>query len=189
MIINIKELADATVLAGSVFGKKIFVRIIEKSIMEVPLPTALVIDFDGIELATASFLRESVFAVKSYMRMRQSSYYPIVANINDEIHEDLLILTDAMNDVVISCVSESAQNVSSATLIGRLEPKLKEVFDFVTQKGSASATSLRRVLGEDNSSSNSTVWNNRLSALVSRGIIKESTNGRLKIYKPIIEER
>lgn len=189
MIINMKEISDTQVLAGSVFGKKVFVRIIEKSIIDLTSPSPLLLNFCNVDLATASFLRETVFAVKSYMRLRRSTYYPVVANINDTIREELLILADAMNDAVISCNHSLEENYSNSMLIGNLEPKLQEVFDYITQAGSATAVRLRRCLGEGDSKSNSTVWNNRLSALVSRGVIKETSNGRLKIYKPIIEEK
>lgn len=188
MKIDMKALANDTVLAGAVTGKTVFVRLIAATGSEPEEPTALIMDFGDIEVATASFLRETVFASKTYMRARQSAFYPVVANLNDEIRDELAVLTEALNDVIITCEISSSGVLSNVQLIGKLDPKQQLTFDFVIENRVADANTLKEQLGDTDKAKSTNAWNNRLAGLVARGVIKEFSRGRAKFYKPILDE-
>lgn len=181
-------IGEDKVLAGAVAGKRALLRLIEASGQEPEEPTALVLDFKNVEVATASFLRETVFALKTYMRARQSAFYPVVANLNGEIRDELSVLTDAMSDVVVACNIDESGNLSGVGLIGRLDPKQKLTFDYIVEHRMADANTLKRELGDSERTKSTTAWNNRLAGLVARGVVKEFSRGRAKVYKPIFEE-
>jgi hypothetical protein len=188
MKIDMRALANDTILAGAVAGKAVFVRLIAATGSEPEEPTALIMDFGGVEVATASFLRETVFASKTYMRARQSSLYPVVANLNDEIRDELAVLTEALSDAIISCEISSSGLLSNIQLIGKLDPKQQLTFDYIIENRVADANTLKERLGDTEKAKNTNAWNNRLAGLVARGVIKEFSRGRAKFYKPILDE-
>lgn len=188
MKIGMKVIANNKVLAGAIAGKTVFVDLIRQTDAEPLEPAALILDFAGIDVATASFLRETVFALKTYMRARQSKLYPVVANLNNEIRDELSVLTEAMNDVIISCVTDDVGIPSDVRLIGKLDPKQKLVFDFITKNRIADANTLKQKLGDSEKNKTTNVWNNRLAGLVARGVVREFSIGRTKFYKAILDE-
>lgn len=188
MKIEMRILADDAVLAGAVTGKSVFVGLIQATGDEPAEPTALLLDFRDVEVATASFLRETVFALKTYMRARKSAYYPVVANLNHEIRDELSVLTDALNDAIVACDIDEMGLLSNVGLIGRLDPKQKLTFDYIVEHRVADANTLKQKLGDSERTKSTTAWNNRLAGLVSRGVVKEFSSGRAKFYKPILDE-
>lgn len=188
MKIDMKALANDTVLAGAVTGKTVFVKLIEATAHEPDEPTALIMDFGGVEVATASFLRETVFASKTYMRARQSSFYPVLANLNDEICDELAVLTEALSDAIIACEISTVGILSNVQLIGKLDPKQQLTFDYIIENRVADANTLKEQLGDTEKAKSTNAWNNRLAGLVARGVIKEFSRGRTKFYKPILDE-
>ena len=185
--IDMSNFATRGILAGARLGKFVFLELVGKTLDEPRSPQAIALDFKGVDIATASFLRESVFSFKSVMRMRESAFYPFVANFNQEVREELDILAKAMSEVVIGCRLTSSYIPRNVEVIGTLEPKLQLVFDFINRNSQVGAVSLRKNFSDD-VGERSTVWNNRLAALASRGLIKVVSNGRSKIYKPVIRE-
>ncbi|HPE48220.1 MAG TPA: hypothetical protein PLR76_07480 [Hyphomonas sp.] len=188
MKIDMKALGNDTVLAGAVTGKAVFVKVIAETAIEPTEPTALIMDFDDVQIATASFLRETVFAAKTYMRARQSAFYPVVANLNAEIRDELAVLTEALNDAIISCEISSSGVLSNVQLFGKLDPKQQITFDYIVENRVADANTLKEQLGDTDKAKNTNAWNNRLASLVARGVIKEFSRGRAKFYKPILDE-
>jgi hypothetical protein len=71
-------------------------------------------------------------------------------------------------------------------LIGQLDRKQQLTFDLVRQRGETDAMELMREFG-DTEDVGSTAWNNRLSSLVSLGLIIELSFGRAKRYKPLLQ--
>ena len=188
MILHMKDLVGADILAGAVNGKAVFANSVSKTSAEPKEPTALFLDFSGIEVATASALRESVIALKAYKRSIGSNLYPVLANINDNIEDEIRVLMDARNDAIIACTLDGDGRVSGARLIGDLDPKQAMTFRLVVRLNGADAGSLMKKFGEEEKTTSTTAWNNRLAGLVQRGLLREFTNGRSKFYRPLLEE-
>lgn len=151
-------------------------------------PEPLFIDFAKVEVATASFLRESMFALKSYMRTNGSKFYPVAANVNQAIKDELSVLADAKNDAIMTCHLDDTGHVADAELVGELDPKQQMTFSLVLKLNGADANSLMEKFGADEKMKNTTAWNNRLAGLVARGVVREFSNGRAKFYRPLFEE-
>lgn len=188
MIIRIRDLMKADILAGAVNGKAIFASCVSLTSQEPTEPTALFLDFTDVEVATASALRESVVALKAYKRSIASNLYPVLANINESIQDEVQVLMDARNDAIIACSRTDDGTVSDARLIGDLDPKQAMTFELVSQLNGADAGSLMRQFGKEEKTTSTTAWNNRLSGLVQRGLVREFANGRSKFYRPLLEE-
>jgi hypothetical protein len=70
MRIRMRDLADGDgrVLAGAINGRKAVARLLELTAREPDQPDTVFLDFEGVDVATASFLRESVLAFRDAVR-------------------------------------------------------------------------------------------------------------------------
>lgn len=183
------QISDTPVLAGAVNGRIAFAEII-KGIPDDPVaPQPLFLDFGSINVATASYIRESVFALKTYLRAKNSSYYPVVANANPDVWDEVSVIASAKNDVIVTCELAEDETATNVELIGSLDPKQKMTFELVLKFGEVDANYLMDQFGEVEKTKSTTAWNNRLAGLASRGIIREYTKGRAKYYRPLLMER
>ena len=150
-------------------------------------PALLFVDFDGIEIATASFLRESLLKFRDVIRSNGSTLYPVAANLNDYVVDDLRVLVDASGAPMMTCRLSVEGRATNPRLIGTLDPKQKLTFDLVNAAGETDASTLMRndasgeVVGQ-------TAWNNRLAVLASLGLIIEIPQGRAKRYRALFAE-
>lgn len=186
MRLDLREIAETEVLAGADNGRSILVRLLEATRSEPAEPEPLFLDFSRIDVATASFLRESVLALRDIARNRRSNQYPVVANPNDLVRDELAVLADARGVVVMTCVLDDDGNVISTSPIGSLDPKQKMTFEIVCEHGETDAGELMRK--NDDGVRHTTAWNNRLSSLASMGLIMEISRGRSKRYRPLFME-
>lgn len=189
MKIDIQEIAGGPVLAGALSGKKALNRLLEKTTVEPDDPELVFLDFSGVEVATASFLRESVVAFRNIVRGRRSQFYPVVANIKEEIQEELMEILQRRGSVLMACALKADNSVEAVSTIGDLSPKQRVTFDLVCKHGSVEegtdAGTLMSKRGEKEGLRRTTAWNNRLSSLTTLGLIVEMSQGRAKRYRPL----
>ncbi|PYV17557.1 MAG: hypothetical protein DMG21_08005, partial [Acidobacteria bacterium] len=94
MQILMKELEGKQVLAGAIPGQKAWMKLIERTSQEPLQPEPVFLDFKGVDVATASYLREAILNFRNTVRQRRSNFYPIIANANAAVIEELTILLD-----------------------------------------------------------------------------------------------
>ena len=102
-----------TVLSGAVAGRRVLGALIVAT-PTADTPTPLFLDFNGIEVATASFLRESVIAFRDYARQSLPNIYPVVANLNPTVAEELDFFVRVRGDVLWGCGIDPHGNVIDA---------------------------------------------------------------------------
>ncbi|MGD0088499.1 MAG: hypothetical protein ABSE73_01135 [Planctomycetota bacterium] len=185
MLLNVHDLAGDKVLASSVRGKRLLADLIAK-LQPVRAPEVLGLDFGGVEVATGSFLRESVLAFRDYCRRDQALLYPVVANAAAEVTEELECVLRDRAEALVVCRWESRQGFSEPQVIGVLEEKQRATLEAVVKAGCVDAGALLRQFGKKEGIG-ITGWNNRLAALAAKGILMESKQGRGKQYKPVLE--
>ncbi len=179
---------DGQTLAGALNGRKVLARLIELSGTEPSNPEPVFLDFSGVNVATASFLRESILAFRDHVRRRRSHFYPVVANANDLVAEELNVLVGSRGDALMLCCLDPDGNPYAPRLLGELDPKQRMTFDLVQQRGETGAAELMREFGEAEKTTVQTAWNNRLAALASLGLVVELSHGRTKKYRPLLTE-
>lgn len=184
MRIRMQELVEenSTVLSGSLKGRQTFALLLDRVDWEAGGPEIIYLDFLGIEVATASFLRECILEFRDSVRRRWTNYYPVIANANEGIVEELSVLLASQRNVLMLCLLDKDDNPSSPRLLGKLEPKQRVTFDLVNELGEADAAKLMR---RGNDSIGQTAWNNRLATLVRIGLLMELSHGRAKRYLPL----
>jgi hypothetical protein len=175
-----------TICAGAQAGHSVLVKLLSYVTREPAAPEPVFLDFNGVEFATASFLRESVLSFRDLVRARRSFYYPVVANTNEKTRDDLLILLDLKGDAFLGCDLDKDERNTNVQILGRLEGKQQLAFKLVEKRGETDATQLQLEFGESEGVKQ-TAWNNRLAALAASGLIVETTRGRAKKYRPILK--
>ena len=116
-----------SVLSGANPGRKLLSALIAATpSSEAPTPAFL--DFTQIEVATASFLREAVIGFRDYARQSLRNVYPVVANLEPAVAEELDFFVRARGDVLWSCELDAGDAVVSARLIGELDPAQRSTF-------------------------------------------------------------
>lgn len=187
MRIPMRELGGAEVLAGAPNGQKLLVKLMERTGKESAAPEPVFLDFAGVKVATASFLRESAVAFRDTVRNRRSNFYPVIANANDVVIEELRIVVAQHGDVLLLCTLDRNNQVREPRLVGDLDPKQRVTFNLVRERGETDAAQLMRDHGKGEGVKQ-TAWNNRLAALANLGLVVELSEGRAKRYRPLFTE-
>jgi uncharacterized membrane protein len=183
--ISIRTLGGNSVLAGSALGKIVFGKLIA-ALPTASSPEPVILDFAEVSVATGSFLRESIVALRDYCRSTQPNLYPVVANASEEIEEELDLLLTDRNEAYIVCRLNDRGRFSNAQLVGTLEEKQIITLSAVVERGSADANELHRSAKQSEPIS-ITGWNNRLASLAGKGVLMEFKQGKSKVYKPVLE--
>ena len=173
-----------TVLSGATGGRRLLGALIAATPSS-DSPTLSFLDFNGIEVATASFLRESVIAFRDYTRLSLPNIYAVVSNLNANVAEELDFFARSRGDVLWTCHLDTQGHVSAARLIGELDPALRVTFDAVLKSGTTSAPELATRFADVRIGP--TAWNNRLSALASKGLVVERRLGKAKSFSSLLE--
>ena len=148
MKIIMMERCEGTILAGALNGKTALNQMLSMTLAEPDKPELAILDFSRVEVATASFLRESVLAFRDVIRGRRSLFYPIVANLNDVVRDEFKELLRLRGDAVMTCNLSDDGHVRGAAPLGELDPKQRLTFDLVRRHGETNAGALMREYGE-----------------------------------------
>lgn len=174
---------DSGVLAGSIEGQKVFADLLQKTVMPAG-PEVCFLDFAGISVATTSFLRDSVIAYRNHARSTWPTIYPVCANLAPRVKEELHSFLKERGDAFVICQRGANGHVSDVELIGQIDGKQGVALRGVLDLGESDAPGLRAHVGEEVAA---TAWNNRLVALVDKGILIEVSGGRNKRYRPVLK--
>lgn len=185
MRFDIADLNGSGICAGVEDGRAVLTGLLSATPHNLPTNEIVYLDFSGVEVATVSFLRESVSAYRRVIRERRPAIYAVVANPNSKVQEEIGVVARFESEVVLCCILSSAGAASESFLIGQLEPKQQMTFDLVIARGETDASELYRDF-ESTDAVKQTAWNNRLSALAAQGLVSESTAGRTKRYRPLL---
>jgi|SRR5579859_8206666 len=190
MRISMHDLADgdSKVLAGALTGRKVFAKLVERTSHEPDRAEPVFLDFGDVEVATASFLRESVLEFRDAVRRRRSNFYPVIANPNDLVAEELKVLVSAHGNALMLCTLDDVGQAHQPRIVGELDPKQKLTLDLVRQLRETDAAELMRDHGESEKTTVQTAWNNRLASLANLGLVVEMSQGRAKRYRLLFAE-
>lgn len=180
-----QSFATDHVLATSQLGKKVFAALVG----QVATPseaTLLYLDFADVEVATTSFLRDSVVAFRDYARSHLPTLYPVVSNLTAGVREELHEFLRLRGDALAACRLNAHEKASYPEVIGQLDGKQLATLRAVVAAAETDAVELlRQFSSEENVGT--TAWNNRLATLSAKGLLIETSAGRAKRYRPVLE--
>ncbi|WP_448657761.1 hypothetical protein ACPVPU_09820 [Sphingomonas sp. CJ99] len=187
MIVSIRQQCDDAVCAGSHAGRELLGKLLALTSGEPQSPSPLFLDFRGIEVATVSFVRESALALRDFLRARKSNYFPVLANVNEQIQDEFEIILSLKNEAFLHCHLQSDGRVTNIKMLGSLDERLRHVFGLIQERGEIDAGELQREFGAAEGVQQ-TAWNNRLAALAAAGLVTETSRGRAKRYWSLLKE-
>jgi len=182
---DIASLAGTTILSGAPSGRDLYAKLIALLPDEPEGPELILLNFGDVAVATASFLRESVLAFRTFVRGRKSNFYPVVTNASASVIDEIFEVVHPRGDVLMTCATDQDGLLLRCRPIGKLDPMQQLTFDLVNSYGATSASKLMEI---ETGAVKATAWNNRLASLSNLGLIFEQSRGRAKIYRPIRSE-
>jgi hypothetical protein len=182
--LSILDLAgDQAVLSGVQAGRQLLGKLVAAARPPAE-PEPVYLDFDGVTVATASFLREGVIAFRDHVRATLPGLYPVIANASLAVTEELEFFLRHRRDAMWICNLTPTGEVHDPKILGELDEAHRSTFDLVARLGTASAPSLA---AQSQESLAPTAWNNRLSSLAARGLLIERRSGKTKTFAPVLE--
>ena len=182
--INIFELAGISVLSGATRGQQFLSKLISTA-RRAGQPEPLFLDFAGIDLMTSSFFRAGLLPFRNYC-VEKLGLYPVLANISEDTLDEIDLVLAPIRDAVILCRLNAKERVSEARIFGILDEKQRLTFEAVVEAKEADAGILKHRFRKSDEIG-ITGWNNRLAALVAKGLLIETPKGRGKVYRPVLE--
>ena len=163
----------------------------------------IIVDFSGIQSATASYLKATILWLIESARLSASGelnrsgargphdplalpIYPLVAGLNAEVRNELDDILLAYRTPCLETLDHSDQKILRAILHGTLDNALSDTLAVLTQCGSATATSLHDRFHDRKISA--TGWNNRLADLHELRLALRRKVGRQWLYEPVAAE-
>lgn len=171
------------ILSGAQAGRQLFGKLVAAARAPTE-PQAGYLDFDGVTVATASFLREGVIAFRDYARSTLPALYPVIANASASVTEELEFFLRHRKDALWACRLTAGGEPRDPDLLGELDEAHRSTFELVARLGTATAPSLA---AQSNEGLAPTAWNNRLSYLAARGLLIERRAGKTKTFAPVLE--
>lgn len=165
-------------------GRQMLAQLIEKT-SPVAQPTIAFLDFDGVDIATGSFLREAVMGFRDFCRNAAGSIYPVVANANANIEEELDMYLRSRNDAIWACNVDAQVRISGPHILGELDAAQMSTIQLIRNHHPISAPELAKLRPDDKIGT--TAWNNRLATLTAKGMLKEVKQGKTKLFSPVME--
>jgi hypothetical protein len=190
--LSIFEIGGDKVLSGQPRGQLFFGRLVSSVKAETEASPVL-LNFKNVDLMTSSFFRVSILPFRDYA-IGKLNLYPVLANVSDDTLDEIRVVLEPLRDAVITCKLSSRGDISEAKLLGVLEEKQKLTLDAVLKAKEADASILKKHSdaaikrrSQKSEEIGLTGWNNRLAALVAKGLLIETKRGRGKLYRPVVE--
>lgn len=186
IILPMLSLASDAILAGRLSGKRAFVAALEQ-LPEWSKPSLVVVDFNGVDLATSSFLSELLVPLRDHLRLRRTgSGYVVAANLSEKVGEEIEEMLRRSGDAFLTCTTHAGGQIGDVQLCGKLEDKLSETLRLVSARRETTAAQLYEEF-RTTDEVGATAWNNRLTSLAAKSLVVEILQGRMKKYRPVLE--
>lgn len=185
MRLALLQIAQSPFVAGATLGSAVLARAI--ALIGTLADVVVFLDFEGIEVATGSFLREAVLGLRDFCQRSERNLTVVIANPNHLVAEELSDILARSRDAVLCCQLARDGSAYSPFLLGQLEDAQRTALRAVLELGAADANTLTTRQSADAVQIGPTGWNNRLAALAAKGILRETRRGRTKTYRPTVE--
>jgi len=173
--IAVHAVTGREILAGKSDGMRDFPKILD-AVEQTPLGDTVVLDWNGIEIATASYFGATLVALLRMAMAVELDRYFIVTNLNKTCLDELKLVLEFQGLVVLMGDWKSGQ-IRNLKVLGTLESPYAATLEAIQKLVCASATELHQgqhrgtVIGK-------TGWINRLSNLHRLRLIRKERVGR-----------
>lgn len=187
-VIDISTDVGGEILAGAADGALAQAKLIAHA-SQFKSPGVVFLDFQNVQVATGSFLREAVLGFRWSCRRVYTYLQPVVANANAKIVQELELVLSATGQAIAACELDVDRCPHNARVLGHLEEAQHQTLIALLDLGEADAARLRATASDiEGTGPKSTAWNNRLAGLVEKSLLVEEKRGRRKWYRPVLKE-
>jgi hypothetical protein len=181
MILPLRKLtASLSSLTGVSRARRLLSDLIAWTVDEQPTGI-LFIDFDGINDASASFLRESVIAFRDWARSYVPELYPVLANISNGVREEFVTLLRDRGEAMPGCRLARGSEPVDPVVLGVLEPGLSETLTMIRDQGPVTLEDLRHA-----SKTKPTTLSNRVASLIRQGFVVTTQEPKRRAYSFVL---
>src|ERR1035437_10861936 len=163
-VVSVKRLVKRSHLAGAALGREhqmLFTRAVNNKRAEI-----LCFDWSGIEVATASYIRQAYIPVFAF-----AGASPVItAGLNQSIHDDLEFALEAEGRPIL--ILQSPDKRGAPEFLGPLDDAYMQALHALGRRAEASATALfEDFKNRSEYSIGKTAWINRLNRLFEMGLV------------------
>ena len=177
--IPLKELTeDYPSLTGVSRARRLLATLIAWTADHAPKGT-LILDFTGVDNASASFLREAILAFRDYVRAYQPEVFPVLANLTAEVSEEFGTLLKDRGEAMPGCRLDTFGAPVDAEVLGFLEPGLSRTLEMIRTRG-------QLALGDMPSETKPTTWSNRIASLIRQGFVVPIRERNKRVYRFVL---
>lgn len=173
--IGVREVTGSEILAGKSDGMRDFPKLFN-AVEQTSAGDTVVLDWDGIEIATASYFGATLIALLRMAVAGELDRYFIAANLNRTGLEELKLVLDLQGLVVITG-EWKAGRLRKAQILGVLEAPYISTLEEIGQREVTSATELHAAQRSE-TAIGKTGWINRLAYLHRLRLIRKERVGR-----------
>lgn len=177
-ILPVRAAIGHTDLIGAIAGKHARARLVEAAAALPPGPW-LGLDFDGIDMVSASAAREA-FLVDLPAHLHERGTLPVLLALNNASLEEVVFAAQALRLPIVVADGLADGEPAGLRILGELDSKLRLTLSIVARLGEADAKTAFDEAKDD--STGVTAWNNRLSSLAGMRLLKERKSGKTKYY-------
>src|ERR1051325_10860417 len=168
--LQIKDFAGRSkFLTGATVGEQHSARMAEALLknMDESDQVIAILDFDGVEFATASYFKAAVLGLaKENVRCStrsEVSVFPVVQNLSKDLCEELTIVCGSERFPCLEVTKRSQKGLVAGRLHGEIDISLKRTLQLL--RGFAPETAASLAEQSPDEKVNVTAWNNRLAEL------------------------
>jgi len=136
------------------------------------------VDFQGIEMISASAARECVLHLCVYLN--ELGALPVLVSLNQETLEEIAFAAQALKQPVVVANTVSNSEPTGLRILGDMDSKLRETLRVVARLQETDAKTAHEA--SQDTSTGVTAWNNRLSTLAGMRLLRERKSGKTKYY-------
>lgn len=176
--IHLRDRLNTQTLAGRLSGERdraVFEELVRKSVA-----AAVVIDFEGVQVVTSSYFLAGMWPLWNDRGDRE--VYPILANVSDDIREDIVLPVRSCKAAVWMGTWTGAQ-YDAPKVVGELDVELRHTVSLAVEQTQVTATTLYDLDTQpEDRRVQKTAWNNRLAALHQLRLLHRYKASRQLVY-------
>jgi hypothetical protein len=149
-----------------------------------------ILDFEGIEFASASYLKAAVLDLarkeRRHLDPSEVWIFPVMHNLSDELREELSIVCRSERFPSLEVTKYSQKGLAAGRIYGEIDDTLKRSLQLL--QSSAPTTAAELAGQSPDEKINVTAWNNRLAELFRLRLATRFKESRFWKYEPVIKE-
>jgi hypothetical protein len=182
--LDVLQIAGLDTLVGKIGGIRDFPKFMT-AVMATPEGCTVVLDWSGIELATASYFGETVLPILKMSTAGHLDRYFLLVGLNQNSLDELKLVIEFHELVVLVGDAARTNSFRNVRVLGRLDSPYFETLEAIKASRTASASTLHKDHHKMPMQIGKTGWANRLAYLSRFRLVRKQRVGRELVFQPV----